>query len=157
MRRAAPHIDVRRGRWQEAIAANAKAIDADASYTARSPQQDFYRLYMAHNHHMLTYAGMMSGQSAIASRTAIGSCPSQGRATSERRSCHVRDGASPGSHGHRRAAPPRTVRSAVSSSNHPARARPSGCGHAGGAHFAFEDENPREQGRADHRRAAFRQ
>jgi tetratricopeptide (TPR) repeat protein len=60
------HIDVRRGRWQEAIAANARAIDADASYTARSPQQEFYRLYMAHNHHMLTYAGMMSGQSAVA-------------------------------------------------------------------------------------------
>jgi hypothetical protein len=28
---------------------------------------------------------------------------------------------------------------------------------AGGAHVAFEDENPREQGRADHRRAAFRE
>jgi tetratricopeptide (TPR) repeat protein len=60
------HIDVRRGRWQEAIVANAKAIDADARYTARSGEQGFYRLYMAHNHHMLTYAGMMSGQSAIA-------------------------------------------------------------------------------------------
>ena len=60
------HIDVRRGRWQEAIVANTKAIDADARYTARSGEQAFYRLYMAHNHHMLTYAGMMSGQSAIA-------------------------------------------------------------------------------------------
>ena len=60
------HIDVRRGRWQEAIVANTKAIDADARYTARSGEQGFYRLYMAHNHHMLTYAGMMSGQSAIA-------------------------------------------------------------------------------------------
>jgi tetratricopeptide (TPR) repeat protein len=60
------HIDVRRGRWQEAIVANTKAIDADARYTARSGEQGFYRLYMAHNHHMLTYAAMMSGQSALA-------------------------------------------------------------------------------------------
>jgi tetratricopeptide (TPR) repeat protein len=60
------HIDVRRGRWQEAIDANARAIGADARYTARSPEPGFYRLYMAHNHHMLAYAGMMSGQSGIA-------------------------------------------------------------------------------------------
>jgi tetratricopeptide (TPR) repeat protein len=63
------HIDVRRGRWQEAIAANTKAIAADARYTARSPEQGFYRLYMAHNHHMLTYAAMMTGQSALALAT----------------------------------------------------------------------------------------
>jgi hypothetical protein len=49
------HIDVRRGRWQQAIVANTKAIAADKSYTSRSGQQGFYRLYMAHNHHMLTY------------------------------------------------------------------------------------------------------
>ncbi len=63
------HIDVRRGRWQEAITANAKAMAADRSYTARAPEQGFYRLYMAHNHHMLTYAAMMTGQSALAIRT----------------------------------------------------------------------------------------
>ena len=63
------HIDVRRGRWPEAIAANAKAMAADRSYTARAPEQGFYRLYMAHNHHMLTYAAMMSGQSALALQT----------------------------------------------------------------------------------------
>jgi len=60
------HIDVRRGRWQQAIVANTKAIAADKSYTSRSGQQGFYRLYMAHNHHMLTYGAMMSGQSALA-------------------------------------------------------------------------------------------
>ena len=60
------HIDVRRGRWQEAIVANSKAIDADKRYTQRSGEQGFYRLYMAHNHHMLTYGAMMSGQSGIA-------------------------------------------------------------------------------------------
>ena len=63
------HIDVRRGRWPQAIDANAKAIEADRRYTARSPKQGFYRLYMAHNHHMLTYAAMMTGQSALALRT----------------------------------------------------------------------------------------
>jgi len=63
------HIDVRRGRWPEAITANAKAMAADRSYTARAPEQGFYRLYMAHNHHMLTHAAMMSGQSALALQT----------------------------------------------------------------------------------------
>ena len=60
------HIDIRRGRWQQAITANAKAIEADRRYAARSPSQGFYRLYMAHNHHMLTYGAMMTGQSALA-------------------------------------------------------------------------------------------
>jgi tetratricopeptide (TPR) repeat protein len=63
------HIDVRRGRWQEAIVANAKAISADRSYAASAPEQGFYRLYMAHNHHMLTYGAMMTGQGALAQRT----------------------------------------------------------------------------------------
>jgi tetratricopeptide (TPR) repeat protein len=63
------HIDVRRGRWQQAIDANAKAIEADRRYRARSPKQGFYRLYMAHNHHMLTYGAMMTGQSELALRT----------------------------------------------------------------------------------------
>jgi tetratricopeptide (TPR) repeat protein len=63
------HIDVRRGRWQQAIDANAKAMEADRRYKARSPEQGFYRLYMAHNHHMLTYAAMMTGQSELALKT----------------------------------------------------------------------------------------
>jgi tetratricopeptide (TPR) repeat protein len=56
------HIDVRLGHWQRAIEANEKAICADAVYRARSPEQDFFRLYMAHNHHMLAFAAMMQGQ-----------------------------------------------------------------------------------------------
>ncbi len=58
------HIDVRLGHWGAAIAANEKAIVADARYRERSPDQDFYRLYMAHNHHMLAFAAMMQGQQA---------------------------------------------------------------------------------------------
>ncbi len=63
------HIDVRRGRWQQAIDANAKAIEADARYTAKAPEPGFYRLYISHNHHMLGYAAMMTGQSALALKT----------------------------------------------------------------------------------------
>jgi tetratricopeptide (TPR) repeat protein len=57
------HIDVRRGRWAAAIIANEKAIAADVAYREKSPKQDFYRIYMAHNHHMLSYAAIMRGQS----------------------------------------------------------------------------------------------
>ena len=63
------HIDIRRGRWEEGILANAKAIAADRAYAAKAPEQGFYRLYMSHNHHMLTYAAMMTGQSALAMKT----------------------------------------------------------------------------------------
>jgi tetratricopeptide (TPR) repeat protein len=57
------HIDVRCGRWQQAIDANEKAIKADAEYQKRSPKQGFYHLYMAHNHHMLAFAAMQQGES----------------------------------------------------------------------------------------------
>lgn len=60
------HIDVRRGRWEEAIVANTKAMAADHAYQEKSPQQGFYRLYMAHNHHMRAFAAMMVGKSALA-------------------------------------------------------------------------------------------
>jgi tetratricopeptide (TPR) repeat protein len=60
------HIDVRRGRWKEAVATNARAIDADRKYRERSPRQGFYHVYMAHNHHMLAYGAIMRGQSKLA-------------------------------------------------------------------------------------------
>lgn len=56
------HVDIRRGRWAEAIAANERAIASDASYKALSPKQGFYNLYMGHNRHMLAFAAMMRGQ-----------------------------------------------------------------------------------------------
>src|SRR5205807_5636041 len=62
------HIDVRRGRWQEAVTANEKAIAADVAYRKIVPQQGFYRIYMAHNRHMLAYAAMMQGESKKATR-----------------------------------------------------------------------------------------
>jgi tetratricopeptide (TPR) repeat protein len=60
------HIDVRLGQWAKAIVANQKAIEADRRYRALAPRPDFYQIYMAHNHHMLAYAAMMSGQSRLA-------------------------------------------------------------------------------------------
>lgn len=60
------HIDVRTGRWKDAIAANDRAIRADSIYKARSPEQGFYRIYMAHNFHMSAFSAMMTGQSEYA-------------------------------------------------------------------------------------------
>jgi tetratricopeptide (TPR) repeat protein len=60
------HIDVRRGRWVEAMAANRKAVAADAAYVLRAQPPGFYRLYMAHNRHMLAFAAMMKGESRVA-------------------------------------------------------------------------------------------
>ena len=57
------HIDVRTGQWALALESNDQAIAADRRYRLISPQQGFYRIYMAHNHHMLAYAAMMRGQS----------------------------------------------------------------------------------------------
>lgn len=63
------HIDVRTGRWKEAVIANEKAMAADAVYRKLRPRIGFYRLYMAHNFHMLGFAAMMRGQSAKAIKT----------------------------------------------------------------------------------------
>ncbi len=62
------HIDVRTGRWQQAVVANERAIVADSNYRNQRPEQDFYRIYMAHNRHMLAFAAMMQGESARAER-----------------------------------------------------------------------------------------
>jgi tetratricopeptide (TPR) repeat protein len=61
------HIDVRRGRWQQAIDSNLKAIAADQAYRKLAgPPKGFHNLYPAHNRHMLAYAAMMTGQSKLA-------------------------------------------------------------------------------------------
>lgn len=64
------HIDVRTGRWQMASDQNEAAIRVDERYRELSPQQEFYRLYMLHNHHFLAYACMMEGRSRDAIRAA---------------------------------------------------------------------------------------
>ena len=63
------HIDVKRGRWEQAITANRKAIVADDTYVKRSAPPGFYRVYMAHNRHMLAFAAMNRGESKLATET----------------------------------------------------------------------------------------
>ncbi|MBI1757006.1 MAG: tetratricopeptide repeat protein [Fimbriimonas ginsengisoli] len=63
------HIDIRVGHWKQAEVANEKAIAADAAYRKINPKQDFYRIYITHNYHMLTLAAMMRGEGARAIRT----------------------------------------------------------------------------------------
>ena len=61
------HIDIRRGRWYDAIEGNLKAIAADDHYRAVfGPPQGLIIIYAAHNQHMLAYAAMMTGQSELA-------------------------------------------------------------------------------------------
>jgi tetratricopeptide (TPR) repeat protein len=60
------HIDVRVGRWDRAIEQNQAARKTDAEYRKISPQQGFYRIYMAHNDQFLAWAAMMEGRSADA-------------------------------------------------------------------------------------------
>ena len=60
------HLDVRRGRWEEAERANEKAIAADEAYRKVRPNQGFYRIYMLHNRHMLAFAAVMRGESGRA-------------------------------------------------------------------------------------------
>jgi len=61
------HIYVLTGRWSDAIEANENAVAADLSYRkAVHTPYGFYQLYTAHNRHMLAWAAMMSGRSALA-------------------------------------------------------------------------------------------
>lgn len=74
------HIDIRNGRWQEAITANVKAIEGARRLRAvvgPPPAGPIY-LYNAHNRHMLAYAAMMTGQGDLAIdqiRRMVGSLP----------------------------------------------------------------------------------
>lgn len=56
------HIDVLVGDWRKAMVANQKAIEVDRNYRSRRPNQTIYRVYIAHNHHMLAFAAMMIGR-----------------------------------------------------------------------------------------------
>jgi tetratricopeptide (TPR) repeat protein len=64
------HIDIRRGRWHEAIAQNVKAVEADKRHrkATGNRQLGLFHLYAAHNQHMLAYAALMTGQSRLATR-----------------------------------------------------------------------------------------
>lgn len=61
------HIDMRTGRYADAIAASLRAIEADRRYLAQIDAQGAYRVgYAAHNHHFLWAAAAMEGRSRMA-------------------------------------------------------------------------------------------
>lgn len=60
------HIDLRLGKYADASAANVRAIAADQKHRELFPAAGFYRVYMAHNQHFLTFASMMEGRSEVA-------------------------------------------------------------------------------------------
>jgi tetratricopeptide (TPR) repeat protein len=61
------HIDIRRGRWQQAIETNEKAIVADKGYRKIvGPPTGLLPVYAAHNRHMLAFGALMTGQRELA-------------------------------------------------------------------------------------------
>jgi tetratricopeptide (TPR) repeat protein len=61
------HIDIRRGRWQEAVETNERAVAADKAFRKIvGPPTGLLPVYAAHNHHMLAHAAMMTGQRQLA-------------------------------------------------------------------------------------------
>jgi tetratricopeptide (TPR) repeat protein len=61
------HIDIRRGRWQQAIETNEKAVVADQKYRKIvGPPTGLLPVYAAHNRHMLAYGALMTGQRELA-------------------------------------------------------------------------------------------
>jgi tetratricopeptide (TPR) repeat protein len=61
------HIDIRRGRWQQAIDTNVKAVEADRRYRKIvGPPTGLLPVYAAHNHHMLAFGALMTGQREVA-------------------------------------------------------------------------------------------
>lgn len=71
------HIYVQVGMWDRAVDQNLAAIEVDARYLALSPDQFRQRGYIAHNGHMLAFAGMMVGreQDAMAGARAVWGIP----------------------------------------------------------------------------------
>lgn len=64
------HIYARVGHWNDAAAANVRAMRADAAYRTKHPRPGFYAVYMLHNQHFYAYTAMMQGRSAEAIRHA---------------------------------------------------------------------------------------
>jgi len=60
------HIYARISRWQDAAAANERALAADKRYNARVPEFGFYHVYEAHNVHFLGFTAEMEGRKAVA-------------------------------------------------------------------------------------------
>ncbi len=61
------HIYIRTGRYDEAVQANQRGIEADHPWVERG---GFYTMYRAHNYHFLAYAAMFDGRQEIAVKAA---------------------------------------------------------------------------------------
>jgi tetratricopeptide (TPR) repeat protein len=70
------HIDLRVGRYEAAIEASQRSIEADRRYLAQVDAQGAYRVgYVAHNHHFLWAAASMAGREALALQAALAAWP----------------------------------------------------------------------------------
>jgi tetratricopeptide (TPR) repeat protein len=64
------HIDIRLGRYADAVVANQRAIAADLAYVKQAGREGFYTLYRAHNYHFLVFAAMFDGRRELAMQAA---------------------------------------------------------------------------------------
>ena len=64
------HIYQRVGRYEDAVTANRKAVAADQAYEKQTAAPDFYRMYMSHTSHFLSWTYMVQGRSSDAVRAA---------------------------------------------------------------------------------------
>ena len=70
------HIDMRVGRYADAVRANQRSIEADLRYLQQVDAQGAYRIgYVAHNHHFLWAAASMAGQQRLALEAAQAAWP----------------------------------------------------------------------------------
>jgi len=70
------HIYLRVGRFDDAIRANQRSIEADRRYLAQVDAQGAYRVgYVAHNHHFLWAAASMAGRQQLALEAAQAAWP----------------------------------------------------------------------------------
>jgi tetratricopeptide (TPR) repeat protein len=61
------HIYIRVGHWEDAVTANVNAVAADLRYrSVFGEPKGLIVLYAAHNHEMLAYAAMMTGEKQLA-------------------------------------------------------------------------------------------
>lgn len=60
------HTYIRTGRLADASEANVRAMEVDARHRDRFPRDGFYRVYMMHNAHFLTFSSMLEGRSDAA-------------------------------------------------------------------------------------------
>jgi tetratricopeptide (TPR) repeat protein len=61
------HIYIRVGHWEDAVTTNLEAVAADRRYrSVFGEPKGFIVFYAAHNHQMLAYAAMMTGQKQLA-------------------------------------------------------------------------------------------